>query len=152
MSRAYVGVAGEKTRLAEPKTDGAKGEHRLPVFTAGQLSALDRGDWAAVDYNGEGVHPVFRNGVGSIVDRQRISKLLKAWAEDAEILNPHEVGTHTGRRTFVTALDASGVSVSNIADQVGHSDRATTERYVQRDRRRDDAVAELAVDLLAPPS
>ena len=152
MSRAYVGVAGEKTRLAEPKTDGAKGEHRLPEFTAGQLTGLDRGDWPAVEYDGESINPVFRNGVGSIVNRQRISKLLKTWAKDAQIPNPQEVGTHTGRRTFVTALDASGVSVPDIADQVGHSDRATTERYVHRDRQRDNAVADLAVRLLAPDS
>ena len=151
VSRAYVGVSGEQTRLAEPKTDGAKGEHRLPAFTASQLAALDRGDWPAVEYEGESIHPVFRNGVGSIVNRQRISKLLKSWAEEADIPNPHEVGTHTGRRTFVTALDSSGVSVPDIADQVGHSDRATTERYVQRDRTRDDAVADLAESLLAPP-
>ena len=152
VSRAYVGVAGEKTRLAEPKTDGAKGEHRLPEFTAGQLTGLDRGDWPAVEYDGESINPVFRNGVGSIVNRQRISKLLKTWAKDAQIPNPQEVGTHTGRRTFVTALDASGVSVPDIADQVGHSDRATTERYVHRDRQRDNAVADLAVRLLAPDS
>lgn len=150
VARAYVGVSGEKPRLSEPKTDGAKGLHRLPDFTARQLSSLDRGDWPPVEYRGEELHPVFRNGVGSIENRQRISKLLKGWASKAGIENPHEIGTHTGRRTFVTALDSSGVSVADIADQVGHSDRATTEGYVQRNVQRDDEVADLAAHLLSP--
>ena len=150
ISRAYVGVAGEKARLSQPKTDGAKGLHRLPDFTAKQLASLDRGDWDPVDYDGEKVHPIFRNGVGSIVNRQRISKLLKTWAETAGVDRPHEVGTHTGRRTFVTTLDRSGVSVAVIADQVGHSDRATTEAYVHRQRQRDDEIADLAASELSP--
>ncbi len=150
VARAYVGVAGEKPRLAQPKTDGAKGVHRLPEFTAVQLQGLDRGDWSAIDYEGESLHPLFRNSVGAIVNRQRISKLLKAWAKSAGIRDPEEVATHTGRRTFVTALDRSGVSVATIADQVGHSDRATTEGYVHRRKERDDEIADLAALLLAP--
>lgn len=150
VARAYVGVAGEKPRLAEPKTDGAKGVHRLPGFTARQLASLTRTDWPPVEHEGEGLHPVFRNSAGAIVNRQRVSKLLKTWARNAGVENPHDVGTHTGRRTFVTALDRNGVSVAAIADQVGHSDRATTEGYVQRQQRRDDEVADLAAQLLAP--
>lgn len=150
VSRAYVGVAGEKTRLAEPKTDGAKGVHRLPEFTAAQLAALDRGDWPPVEHIGESINPVFRNGTGSIENRQRVSKLLKLWAKAAGVGDPHDVGTHTGRRTFVTTLDRSGISVATIADQVGHSDRSTTEGYVQRQMQRDDGVADLAAQLLSP--
>lgn len=150
VARAYVGVSGEKPRLAEPKTEGAKGVHRLPEFTAAQLVALDRDEWEPIEHEGETLHPVFRNSVGSIVNRQRISKLLKKWAARAEIREPEEIGTHTGRRTFVTALDRSGVSVATIADQVGHSDRATTEGYVHRVLRRNDEVADLAAQILSP--
>ena len=150
VARAYVGVAGEKPRLAEPKTDGAKGLHRLPAFTADQLDGLDPHGWPPIEYGGENLHPVFRNSVGSLVNRQRVSKLLKTWAENAGIRDSQEVGTHTGRRTFVTALDGSGVSVTAIADQVGHSHRGTTEGYVQRENHRSDDIADLAVSLLAP--
>lgn len=150
VARAYVGVSGEKPRLAETKTEGAKGVHRLPEFTAAQLVALDRGEWEAIEHEGETLHPVFRNSVGSIVNRQRISKLLKTWAARAEIRDPEEIGTHTGRRTFVTGLDGSGVSVASIADQVGHSDRTTTEGYVSRVKVRSDEVADVAEGILAP--
>lgn len=148
--RAYVGVSGEKTRLAEPKSDGAKGIYRLPEFTAKQLADLERDPWPPLEYDGEMVHPCFRNSVGSIVNRQKVSKLLKIWATKASIANPNEISPHTARRTFITVLDDSGVSLSAISDQVGHSDPATTQSYVHRDRSRDDDVADLAARLLAP--
>ena len=47
-------------------------------------------------------------------------------------------------------LDSAGVPLSVIADQIGHSNRTTTEGYIHRDRTTDDDVADLAARLLAP--
>ena len=38
--------------------------------------------------------------------------------------------SHSGRRTFITRLATSGVSVRVIAEAVGHSSIATTQRYI----------------------
>ena len=38
--------------------------------------------------------------------------------------------SHSGRRTFITKLATSGVSVRVIAEAVGHSSIATTQRYI----------------------
>ena len=39
--------------------------------------------------------------------------------------------SHSGRRTFITKLATSGVSVRVIAEAVGHSSIATTQRYIE---------------------
>ena len=38
--------------------------------------------------------------------------------------------SHSGRRTFITKLATSGVSVRVIAEAVGHASIATTQRYI----------------------
>ena len=38
--------------------------------------------------------------------------------------------SHSGRRTFITKLATSGVSVRVIAEAVGHTSIATTQRYI----------------------
>ena len=38
--------------------------------------------------------------------------------------------SHSGRRTFITKLATSGISVRVIAEAVGHSSIATTQRYI----------------------
>jgi integrase/recombinase XerD len=38
--------------------------------------------------------------------------------------------SHSGRRTFITKLAMSGISVRVIAEAVGHSSIATTQRYI----------------------
>ena len=40
------------------------------------------------------------------------------------------VSSHSGRRTFITKLATSGISVRVIAEAVGHSSIATTQRYI----------------------
>lgn len=52
--------------------------------------------------------------------------------------------SHSGRRTFITKLATSGVSVRVIAEAVGHSSIATTQRYIDVN---DDLISN-AVDLV----
>ena len=43
------------------------------------------------------------------------------------------VGTHTARRTAITLMEESGVSLSSLQRYAGHSNMATTKKYVHAD-------------------
>ena len=56
-----------------------------------------------------------------------LTQLLKRIYERVGIVG---ASSHSGRRSFITKLATSGVSVRVIAEAVGHSSIATTQRYI----------------------
>lgn len=56
-----------------------------------------------------------------------LTQLIKRLYERSGIRG---ASSHSGRRTFITKLATSGVSVRVIAEAVGHSSIATTQRYI----------------------
>ena len=56
-----------------------------------------------------------------------LTQLVKRLYEQVGIVG---ATSHSGRRTFITKLATSGVSVRVIAEAVGHSSIATTQRYI----------------------
>ena len=56
-----------------------------------------------------------------------LTQLVKRIYERVGIIG---ASSHSGRRTFITRLATSGVSVRVIAEAVGHSSIATTQRYI----------------------
>jgi len=56
-----------------------------------------------------------------------LTQLVKRIYERVGIVG---ASSHSGRRTFITRLATSGVSVRVIAEAVGHSSIATTQRYI----------------------
>ena len=56
-----------------------------------------------------------------------LTQLVKRLYERVGIVG---ASSHSGRRTFITKLATSGVSVRVIAEAVGHSSIATTQRYI----------------------
>jgi integrase len=77
-----------------------------------------------------------------------ITKVIAAAAEQAG-LDPGGLGTHAGRRSVITALNAhGGASIDDIAQHVGHDSTTTTAGYIRDLGRRPARTAALAAQLL----
>jgi site-specific recombinase XerD len=119
-----------------------------------ELQALDRARiaamWAKVVYEGEAIDSVFTTLAGTLMLRQRVDKAIRTGATRAGI-DPTNLGTHTGRRSVVTNLYASGTfELADVARFVGHSDVATTRGNVQHEGERPLLVSRKALELLDP--
>ncbi len=156
--RAGVYVEGKGVGFGPTKTAGARGVHHISVGVADMLRArrvaqaterLRAGElWTPYQYNGEVVHPVFTDPGGQLIRRQAVTKAIRRMAVTAGI-GADRIGTHTGRRTVVTALYAeAGVDLADIARHVGHASTSTTAGYVRDLGRRPQQTAETAARLL----
>jgi len=162
---AHVRRAAAYTRslgmvLGPTKTSSASGVHFLaPVSVehlhrARQQQAEDRhrieGAWPTYTYDGAQLSMVFTTASGHIAGRQSVLNTIERAAKAAGI-DPAGLGTHTGRRTVITALYADGgVDLADIARHVGHTSTATTAEYVKRLGNRPIATARRAAELLDP--
>jgi len=158
--RACIYIDHQGPALGPTKTVGAMGDHQL-VPTVVELlrrrraqQAADRlacaEPWPDHVYEGRVADLVFTTPTGGLLTRQSISKLLNAAAESAGI-DTTKLGTHTGRRSVVTALYAeAGESIEEIARFVGHASPVTTAGYVRDLGNRPAAFAERAARLLDP--
>ena len=93
----------------KPKTTAGWRVLHLPVWLADQLQARERVDseWNAV----------FLSQRGCLRDKSNTNRVLR------EVLDPlgfEWVTSHTFRKTAATLLDESGLTVREIADQLGH--------------------------------
>ncbi len=150
---------GVGTRLDSPKTASTAGVHHLAPSAVAALRArrvrqlsdrLAAGPaWEQLTYEGAEIDLCFTTVRGGLVARQHVSKALTDACIRAGI-DPSGVGTHTGRRSTVTALYVAGVALDDVARHVGHSSPETTARYVSDlgDRPRD--TASIAARLLDP--
>lgn len=158
--RACVYVDHDGPALGPTKTAGAMGEHRLApsvvrllrqrrkVQTAERLASAT--PWPEHVYEGQPIELVFTNTVGGLATRQTITKLLHSAAVIAKI-DTTRLGTHTGRRSVVTALYAGGgESIEEIARYVGHNSPTTTAGYVRDLGNRPVEFARRAALLLDP--
>jgi integrase len=152
----YVGPVG--SRLGPTKTAGVMGEHLLVPSVVAMLrqrrvvQAKERlacGEaWPLHEHDGQTLSLVFTTPQGELVLRQSVTKSILRAAESAGIATKG-VGTHTGRRSVVTALYAEGAeSIEEIARYVGHASPATTAGYVRDLGTRPVAFAERAARLL----
>ena len=146
--------------LGPTKTSSASGVHFLaPVSVEHLRVALDRqaddrrrlgGGWPTYSYEGEQLSMVFTTASGRIAGRQSVLNTVERSAKAAG-LDPTGLGTHTGRRTVITALYADGgVDLADIARHVGHTSTATTAEYVKRLGNRPRDTARRAAELLDP--
>ena len=158
--RACIYVDHQGPALGPPKTAGALGDHQLvptvvellrrrhETQAAERLASAE--PWPDRLYDGRPVDLVFTTPIGGLVTRQAITKVMTAAAVRAG-LDPTRLGTHTGRRSVVTALYAeAGESIEEIARFVGHASPATTAGYVRDLGKRPVAFAERAARLLDP--
>ena len=122
-----------------PKTLGALGTHFLAPGTVNKLRDWrDRQQaertaatsaWPTHVYEDRIVAPVFTTRVGDLVSRQHIDALLRRAGMRIGLDSSH-LGTHTGRRSLITALYTNGVPLDDIQHHIGHSDARTTAGYV----------------------
>ncbi len=146
-------------RLDDLKTSATHGTHHLSPTAVAMLRArreaqtverLAAGDaWPTIVYEAQRIDMVFTTARGQLVKRQSIQQALQYACERAGI-DTTGVGTHTGRRSTITALFVDGVSIDDIARHVGHADSATTAGYVQDLGTRPVEVAKRAASLLDP--
>ncbi len=161
VQRACVYVNHQGAQLGPTKTAGVMGTHQL-VPTVVELLRARAGHpehrtsspapapWPEHTYEGQVVHPVFTTPDGRLVLRQSVTKSLTRAAEAAGIAT-EGLGTHTGRRSVVTALYAeAGESIDEIARFIGHASPATTAGYVRDLGTRPAAFAARAAQLLDP--
>lgn len=157
--RGSTYVPGIGQHLAAPKTVGTAGTHHLPPTVIALLRArrqvqlverLEAGPvWERIIYDGEELEPVFTTQLGGLVLSQALYKAVRDCCTIAGV-DPKGVGTHTGRRSVVTALYGAGLSIDDVARHVGHGSTATTQGYVQSLGTRPEQTARLAAELLDP--
>ena len=146
--------------LGPPKTKRTAGRQLLGPTVVQllahrrELEAHDRdraGDaWPSVDYEVEHLEIVLTTPDGRPMLRQHVDRAIRAAAVRAGF-DPRELATHTGRRSVVTNLYASGMfDLADVARFVGHSDVATTRAYVQHEGERPTIVSRKAFELLDP--
>lgn len=70
---------------------------------------------------------VFQTQKGKRFNTNALTTLIKRLYERVGIVG---ATSHSGKRTFITKLATSGVIVRVIAEAVGHSSIATTQRYI----------------------
>ena len=155
---AYTPSAG--VMLGTTKTSGAEGIHHLAPIAVAHLRQRQQRQqaeqtaagnlWVEHRYDGHPISLVFTTATGALVNRQAVTKAIEQAARLAGI-DPTGLGTHSGRRTVITALYADGgVDLADIARHVGHTDTATTASYVRDLGRRPEITAHRAAQLLDP--
>ena len=92
---------------------------------------------------------VFTTATGRLVLSQALYKAVRDVCALAEV-DPAGVGTHTGRRSVVTALYGAGLQLEDVARHVGHASAKTTAGYVGDLGHRPEATAAIAAHLLDP--
>ena len=160
VQRACVYVNHQGAQLGPTKTAGVMGTHQLVPTVVdllpGPTGHPERRTAGLLSPRGPNTHmrvgraPGVHHRRGRLVLRQSITKSLTQAAETAGI--PTEgLGTHTGRRSVVTALYAeAGESIDEIARFIGHASPATTAGYVRDLGTRPAAFAARAAQLLDP--
>lgn len=78
----------------------------------------------------EDFEPLFVNMYGNRLSRQGFWKILRHYANKAGI--EKTVTPHTLRHSFAANLIENGVDVDKVQKMLGHSDKSTTELYVER--------------------
>ncbi len=154
----YTG-GGIGPRLDRPKTATTAGVHHLAPSVVELLrrrrvaQAADRlaagPAWETVLYEGQRVDLVFTTAAGGLPLRQLLYKAVVEACQRAGI-DPAGIGTHTGRRSAVTALYVAGLPLEDVARHVGHASPATTAGYVTDLGTRPRDTAALAARLLDP--
>lgn len=146
--------------LGPPKTKRTAGRQLLAPTVLALLRAhherwqrmkeSSEAAWPSVTYDGETLDLVFVNAAGRSMLRQHVDKAIRKAAQEAGF-DPSEIGTHTGRRSVVTNLYASGdLDLEDVARFVGHSDVSTTRGYIQTEGERPQLVSLKAFDILDP--
>jgi integrase len=82
----------------------------------------------------EYIFPILRKGMNPFEEKSAVKSItklmnvkMKAICKELKIEN---ATTYTARHSYATVLKRSGVSISFISDQLGHTNVRTTENYL----------------------
>jgi integrase len=156
--RAATYADGVGMVLGPPKTSRTAGRQLLAptvvrLLTAHRARGIELREaaidvWPVTVYDEETIDLVFVNPIGGLVLRQHVDRAIRRAAVAAGI-DPTGIGTHTGRRSVVTSLYASGdLDLHDVARFVGHADVSTTRGYVQSEGERPQMVSRKAFGIL----
>src|SRR5699024_8686927 len=76
---------------------------------------------------------------GTRLDRHQVNRILVRCARRAGLADPDGVRPHVLRATYVTVGEEAGVSLRDLQQGADHQDPRTTESYVRRGRRLEQA-------------
>jgi integrase/recombinase XerD len=82
--------------------------------------------------------PLFVDAVDRPLDRFDVGRLVRRLARGAQI-RAGAVCPHDCRHAFITVALKAGVALRQVADDAGHADPRTTQRYDRARHRLDDA-------------
>jgi len=121
-----VNNKGEINDVIHLTADQTKGRESRRVFVSKKAKqALKR--YLQSDLSVVQQSYLFQTQKSARFNTTALTVLIKRLYERVGIVG---ASSHSGRRTFITKLATSGVSVRVIAEAVGHSSIATTQRYI----------------------
>jgi integrase/recombinase XerD len=74
--------------------------------------------------------PLFKSQKGPAFSPNSMSRMISKLYKDAHL---EGCSSHTGRRSMITKLANNGIDLNSIRVLAGHSNIATTQRYIQTD-------------------
>lgn len=136
MKRITKRVKGEGMRLQEfGKTDESARTIKTPTYVMDMLKQRRESQ------RPNGYDLVFPTPLGEILDQSLVLRHMRAQREQ---LGFRRLTSHSFRKTVATILDRQGMSARAIADYLGHSDPALTQKvYMSRHKRSSKAAEQL---------
>lgn len=132
---------GERPRLSAGRSKSREARIDLPE----QVVAMLRVRQGLPGYAPDG--PVFPSADGGLLDPSNVSS--KKLRPALVAIERPDVSSHWARRTLGSELDAAGLSLTDIAGRLGHSDTRTTERHYTRKRSLNSRVVAATEAMLA---
>lgn len=130
------GAVKDSIRLAKDQTKGS--EARSVLLNA---QAQEELRMYARTLNRTGDQPLFVSKLGKAMSPNSLVQVFGRFYKLAGLSN---ASSHSGRRSFITALSSKGVSVRVLAALAGHKNISTTQRYIEVGEHQLRAAVEMA--------
>jgi len=150
----YKNIDGEYLTFERAKTEHTSRGNPMPitVYVSEQMRAIID-EWGDPDKDPDNyIFPVMRKGL-NILEQYDLCTMIRTYINEGMAMVAKELGIDqkvtniVARHTFSTVLKRSGVSTEFIQESLGHTDKKTTENYLDSFER--EAKKEVALKLTA---